>query len=277
MKAIDGTITLLSFLWIPKAKFYYFYSAPGDSLVIKVKAKKELDGVYLGRFNERPLLSEVYTKDVVWSAKSDTQTLWFIMFLQAGFFEKNEVSFEVWRFNNDSSLKNFNTRVIFERRKVFYVDTLWDSVPKLYKTWRVLIPPLSSSLYGALFDGELSFESDGENFVLWVAERAYDDSLRFLFGESFFERRRCTSSAFGKVLNAFVVHYVSLDTLKFLRVNLNSCEKFYIPEGKYLLILENLSTDRVDLVMRLLKVKITPKEIKRFKYVNFPRREGDSR
>jgi hypothetical protein len=143
--AIDGTITLLSFLWIPKAKFYYFYSAPGDSLVIKVKAKKELDGVYLGRFNERPLLSEVYTKNVVWSAKSDTQTLWFIMFLQAGFFEKNEVSFEVWRFNKDSSLKNFNTRVIFERRKVFYVDTLWDSVPKLYKTWRVLIPPLSSS------------------------------------------------------------------------------------------------------------------------------------
>jgi hypothetical protein len=131
LKAIDGTITLLSFLWIPKAKFYYFYSAPGDSLVIKVKANKELDGVYFGRFNERPLLSEVYTKNVVWSAKSDTQTLWFIMFLQSGFFEKNEVSFEVWRFNNDSSLKNFNTRVIFERRKVFYVDTLWDSIPNL--------------------------------------------------------------------------------------------------------------------------------------------------
>jgi hypothetical protein len=277
LKAIDGTITLLSFLWIPKAKFYYFYSAPDDSLVIKVKAKKELDGVYLGRFNERPLFSEVYTKEVVWSAKSDTQTLWFIMFLQVGFFEKNEVSFEVWRFNNDSSLKNFNTRVIFERRKVFYVDTLWDSVPKLYKTWRVLIPPLSSSLYGALFDGELSFESDGENFVLWVADRSYDDSLRFLFGESFFERRRCTSAAFGKVLNALVVHYVSLDTVRFLRVNLNSCERFHLPEGKYLLILENLSTDRVDLVVRLLKVKLTPKEIKRYKYVSFPRREGDSR
>ncbi|MFZ8826037.1 MAG: hypothetical protein ACO2OT_04255 [Candidatus Caldipriscus sp.] len=275
MKAIDGTITLLSFLWIPKAKFYYFYSAPGDSLVIKVKANKELDGVYLGRFNERPLLSEVYTKEVVWSAKSDTQTLWFIMFLQTGFFEKNEVSFEVWRFNNDSSLKNFNTRVIFERRKVFYVDTLWDSVPKLYKTWRVLIPPLSSSLYGALFDGELSFESDGENFVLWVAERSYDDSLRFLFGESFLERRRCISAVFGKVLNAFIVHHVSLDTLKFVRVSLNSCEKLYIPEGKYLLILENLSTDRVDLVVRLLKVKLIPKEIKRYKYVSFPRREGD--
>jgi hypothetical protein len=275
LKAIDGTITLLSFLWIPKAKFYYFYSAPGDSLVIKVKANKELDGVYLGRFNERPLLSEVYTKEVVWSAKSDTQTLWFIMFLQTGFFEKNEVSFEVWRFNNDSSLKNFNTRVIFERRKVFYVDTLWDSVPKLYKTWRVLIPPLSSSLYGALFDGELSFESDGENFVLWVAERSYDDSLRFLFGENFLERRRCISAVFGKVLNAFIVHHVSLDTLKFVRVSLNSCEKLYIPEGKYLLILENLSTDRVDLVVRLLKVKITPKEIKRYKYVSFPRREGD--
>jgi hypothetical protein len=273
--AIDGTVTLLSFLWIPKTKFYYFYSAPGDSLVIKVKAKKELDGVYLGRFNERPLLSEVYTKDVVWSAKSDTQTLWFIMFLQTGFFEKNEVSFEVWRFNKDSSLKNFNTRVIFERRKVFYVDTLWDSAPKLYKTWRVLIPPLSSSLYGALFDGELSFDSDGENFVLWVAERSYDDSLRFLFGENFLERRRCISAVFGKVLNAFVVHYVSLDTLKFVRVNLNSCERFYLPEGKYLLILENLSTDRVDLVVRLLKVKITPKEIKRYKYVNFPRREGE--
>ncbi len=276
MKVIEGTITLLSILWIPKINFYYFYSAPGDSLIIRVKSQREIDGIYMGRFNEKPLISEVYTKEVNWSAKSDTQTLWFIMFLQIGIFERNKVSFEIWRFNGDSSLKNFDTRVIFEGKKVFYVDTIWDSVPTLYKTWRVLIPALSSSLFGALFDGEMEFESLGENFIMWVAERSYDDSLRFLFGERFLERRACTGRNFGKVLNVLVTNYGSDDPVKIIRMNLNSCEKFYLEEGKYLLVLENLSNDRVDLVVRLLKIRLIPKEIKKWKYLKIPRRVGDS-
>jgi hypothetical protein len=277
LKAVEGVITLFSLLWIPKIKYYHFYSAPGDSIVLKVKSQRELDGVYFGRFNERPLLSEVYTKDVIWSVKSDTQTLWFIMFLQVGFFERNLAFFEVWRFNKDSSLINFDVSVVFERKKVPYFDTLWDSIPTSYKTWRVLIPALSSSIYGALFDGEMTFEAEGEPFILWVADRSYDDSLRFLFGENFLERKGCIGSGFGKVINALVMNRESSDPVKILRVNVNSCERFDLEKGKYSMVLENLSSERVDLVVRLLKIKLKPKEIKRYKYVNIPRRGSDSR
>jgi len=277
LRALEGTLILLSIFWIQKTSSHYFYSAPGDSLVIKVKAQKELDGIYFGKFNERPLLSEVYTKEVVWSVKSDTQSLWYLTFLQSGFFKKNKVSFEILRFNRDSSFINFDTRVVFERKRVLYVDTVWDSVPALYKTWRVLIPALSSSMYGALFDGEMDFESSGEPFMIWVADRSYDDSLRFLFGENFLERRTCPSAGLGRILNVLVVDRKRSDPIRILRLSVNSCERFDLQGGSYSLILENLSNERADLVVRLLKIRLIPKEIKRYKYINIPKREGDTR
>lgn len=286
MVVVDTVIGIFSFLWIPKTYTFYFFAAPGDSISITVDAHKELDGIYLGKYGQKPIMSEVYVKNISWVIKSDTVEPFFLAFLQVGLWEGNRVKFKILRFNGDSAYKNFNTRVVFKEKRVYYEDTLWDTVVVMYKKWRIIIPPFSNSFYGALFDGEPVFQGNEYcEYILWIAPTSYDDSLRFLWGDNFLESRNtrlqiCKRTSRGGNLNVFVLDYedfknYNMRPIKEIKMVYRGCYVFQLPAGRFGLVVENLIGNSNDITLRLAKVILKPRVMKHYKVIKIPIRVGN--
>ncbi len=261
---------------------YYFYAAPGDSISVKILSKRKMDGVYVGKYEQRPFLSEVYVKDVEWKFFSDTLNLYFLTVLQSGLWEFNRVSINITRKPTDSAYINFNTKVVFKKKEIFYEDTLLDTTFVFYRKWRFMIPAISSSIYGALFDGEPVFTFEGKGGILiWLAPTEYDDSVRFSMGESFLENgskreQVCKNSQKFGNLNLYILRYGDyynniMDPIK--RINNISRGCFFIwslPAGKYTIVIENKGAYSVGVSVRLIFINFKPIIIKKYKVITVP-------
>lgn len=286
MVIVDTVIGIFSFFWIPKTYTFYFFAAPGDSISITLEAERELDGIYLGKYDQKPILSEVYVKNISWTIRSDTVEPFFLTFLQLGLWERNRFKFKILRFNGDSAYKSFNSRVVFKEKRVYYEDTLWDTVVVMYKKWRIIIPPFSNSFYGALFDGEPVFQNDkyGE-YILWIAPTGYDDSLRFLWGDNFLERRDirfniCKETRRGGGLNVFLLDYedfrnYNIRPIREIKMVYRGCYGFRLSDGKFGIVVENSTGSLNDITLRLAKVILKPRVIKNYKVIKVPDRVGN--
>ncbi len=286
MLVIDSTLSLFSFFWIPKVLSLLFYAAPGDSIRVEISAKNELDGVYLGLYEDRPFLSEVYTRRVVWNIFSDSIRLYSITVFQRGFWERNRVNIRVYRKYGDSAYKDFDIRVSFKVKRIPYEDTLWERVYDEYHKWRFIIPPLSNTFYGAMFNGDAVFDiKNNGGLILWIAFTEYDDSIRFIYGDMFLKDRIrrnevCSYSAKSGNLSLYILKYDDYAKGEILPVydikNVSrGCFKVErLNKGKYGIVIENTSSSSVDITLRLITVYLRPKVIRKYKSVKVPVRVG---
>jgi len=263
-----------------------FYAAPGDSIKIEVIAKKELDGVYLGLYENRPFLSEVYTENVVWNIFSDSIRLYSITVFQSGLWKMNRVNIRVYRKNVDSTYKDFDVRVSFKVKRVPYDDTLWETVYDEYYKWRFIIPPVSNSFYGAMFNGDATFDmKDKGGLILWIASTQYDDSIRFVYGDMFLKdqiRRNevCSQNAKYGNLSLYILKYDDyakgdiLPVYDIKNVSRGCFKVESLEKGKYGIVIENTSSSSADITLRLILVYLKPKVIRKYKSVKVPVRVG---
>ncbi|MEO0150022.1 MAG: hypothetical protein ABIL23_06350, partial [candidate division WOR-3 bacterium] len=122
-------------------------------------------------------------------------------------------------------------------------------------------------------------------YILWIAPTGYDDSLRFLWGDNFLERRDirfniCKETRRGGGLNVFLLDYedfrnYNIRPIREIKMVYRGCYGFRLSDGKFGIVVENSTGSLNDITLRLAKVILKPRVIKNYKVIKVPDRVGN--
>lgn len=279
-------VVLTSLLWRGGVWRYSFYAAPGDTLLISVRADGALDAAYFGEFGKEPTLSEIYTDSVRWRYVSDTVKPLTLEIRRRGLYVKVRARVRVER-RPLPRWRDFNTHLRIVKVKVPYTDTLWDTTYTAIGRWEVFLPPQTDIFFGNTFGKSPVFHLEGPTagVLLFVAPVEVDDSLRFRYGDAFLENpfhrsEVCKAFRYGH-LDVSIVDYEGYENAKagydfrpieaFTGVGMG-CFTADLPPGTYAFILTNRANETEDVVVRILNRKLLPVVVTRYRVIEKPSR-----
>ncbi len=286
MPILDTAVVITSLLWRDATWRYSFYAAPGDTVVLEVRASGPLDAVYFGEFGKRPILSEIYTDSVAWHLVSDTIKPYTLEIHRRALYSRLKVRVRVVR-RPTPEWRDFNTHLEVVKVKVPYRDTLWDTTYKQIDRWEIFLPPNSDIFFANTYGKPPTFQlrDPTAGVVVFLSPQSVDDSLRFKYGEYFLEnpfyrQEVCKTFRYGH-LNLYLLEYGEYENAKagypfralekFMGVGVG-CFSASLRGGSYAFILENRGSETENVVVRIVSLRLIPIVITRYRIIERPSR-----
>lgn len=286
MPILDTVVVITSLLWRDAVWRYSFYAAPGDTLLINVKARGSLDAVYFGEFGKRPVLSEIYTDSVGWRYVSDTLKPYTLELHRRALYSRVKVRVRILR-RPASGWEDFNTRLRIVKVRVPYADTLWDTTYRQIDRWEIFMPPNSDIFFANTYGKSPTFSLEGPTagVLIFLSPLRVDDSLRFKYGEYFLEnpfyrQEVCKLFRYGH-LELYILDHEEYENAKagypfkalerFLGVEVG-CFTVQLQEGTYAFVLRNRGDETQNVVVRIVALRLVPVVVTRYKVIERPSR-----
>ncbi len=286
MPILDTVVVITSLLWRDATWRYHFYAAPGDTLIVEVKADGTLDAVYFGEFGKRPTLSEIYTDSISWRHISDTLKPYTLEIRKRALYSQLRVRVKLVRLPTPE-WKDFNTHLEIVKVKVPYRDTLWDTTYKQIDRWEIFLPPNSDIFFANTYGKSPTFQlrDPVAGVLVFLSPQSVDDSLRFKYGEYFLEnpfyrKEVCRIFRYGH-LDLYLLEYGEYENAKsgypfraldrFLGVEVG-CFTTHLRGGTYAFVLENKGNETKNVVVRVVSIRLIPVVITRYRVIERPSR-----